>query len=208
MACQRTLGKTHCCRDRGSGGDLRRLLRRAVVAAWRRADQSRDGDAVAGGGDRGKYRARQYRRGGRHPDRARRQDPHRRTYPRHHRQGSRSRHRGERAESRGQALRHRAVDGAPSRRKPQSGGCRTGGAHHPGRLCDGFRRRHRKTPGHRRYLKKRGGPSSDVSAPNSGSTTRRGLFTCRSIRCRGPREYAKRIACRPRLARQFEPDRT
>ena len=56
--------------DRGFDGDLRRLLRRAVVAARRRSDQSRYGDAVAGRGDRGKYRPRQYRRGRRHPDRA------------------------------------------------------------------------------------------------------------------------------------------
>ena len=93
-------------RDRCSGGDLRRLLRRAVVAARRRADQSRHGDAVAGGGDRGKYRPRQYRRGRRHADRARRPDPHRRADPRYRRSRPRPRHRGDRAEGRGQAVRH------------------------------------------------------------------------------------------------------
>ena len=72
MACGRTLGKAPRGRDRGLDGDLRRLLRRAVVAAWRGADQSRNGDAVARGRDRGQYRSRQYRRGRRHPDRARR----------------------------------------------------------------------------------------------------------------------------------------
>ena len=63
MARRRTLGKAPCRRDRGPDGDLRRLLRRAVVAAWRRSDQSRNGHALAGRGDRGKYRPRQYRRG-------------------------------------------------------------------------------------------------------------------------------------------------
>ncbi len=48
--------------------------------------------------------------------------------------------RGERAESRGEAVGHRAVDGTASRRKPQSGGCRTRGAHHAGRPGDRFRR--------------------------------------------------------------------
>ena len=155
MACRRTLDKAPCRRDRRLDGDLCRMLRRVVVAAWRRSDQSRNGDAMAGRGDRGKYRPRQYRRGRRHPDRARRQDPDRRAHPRHHRQGSRPCHRGERAESRSEAVGHRAVDGTPSRRKPQSGGCRTGGAHHAGWLRYRFHRRYRKTAGHRRRLEKR-----------------------------------------------------
>src|SRR5438876_575262 len=93
MARQGTLGKAPRRRNRGVDGDLCRLLRRAVVAARRRSDQSRDGHAMAGGGDRGEYRSRQYRRGGWHPDRACRQDPDRRAYPRYRRQGSRPRRR-------------------------------------------------------------------------------------------------------------------
>ncbi len=85
MARRRALGQAPRHRDRGIAGDLRRMLRRAVVAARRRSDQSRNGDAMAGRGDRGKYRPRQYRRGRRHPDRTRRPDPHRRAHPRHHR---------------------------------------------------------------------------------------------------------------------------
>ena len=145
------------------------VLRRAVVAARRRPDQSRNGDAVAGGGDRGKYRPRQHRRGRRHADRARRQDPHRRAHPRYHRQGSRPCHRRERAESRGEAVGHRAVDGTASRREPQSGRCRTRGAHHAGWQRDGFRRRHRKAARHRRCLKKAGGHRADISASNPGA---------------------------------------
>ncbi len=61
MAGRRTLGQAPCDRDCGAGGDLHRLFRRAVVAARRRADQSRRGDAMACGRDRGKYRPRQYR---------------------------------------------------------------------------------------------------------------------------------------------------
>ena len=122
------------------GGDFRRQLRRPVVAAWCGSDQSRNGHAVAGRGDRGQYRPRQHRRGRRHANRACRQNPHRRPHPRHHCPGSRPRHRGERAEGRGEAVGHRAADGTPARREPQSGGCRTRGANHPGRLCHGFHR--------------------------------------------------------------------
>ena len=155
MARGRTLGEAPGHRRRGSDGDLRRMFRRAVVAARRRSDQSRNGDAVAGRGDRGKYRSRQYRRGRRHPDRARRPNPHRRAYPRHHRPGSRPRHRGERAEGRGEAIRHGAADGTAARREPQSGGCRARGAHHAGWLCHGFHRRQCAAAGNRRHLEER-----------------------------------------------------
>ena len=211
MARRRTLGKAPRHRDRGPDGDLRRLLRRAVVAARRRPDQSRNGDAMAGGGDRGKYRPRQHRRGRRHADRARRADPHRRAYPRHHRPGSRPCHRGERAESRGEAVGHRAVDGTASRRKPQSGGCRTRGADHAGWLRHRFHRRQRKAARHRRCLEEAGRHRADISA--SDSPARR---LPRRLRLhpplhrpprRGSRQRAKRIAGRPRLARQPEPDR-
>ena len=74
VARRRTLGQAPGGRDRRVGGDLRGLFRRAVVAARRRSDQSRHGDAVACGGDRGKYRPRQYGRGRRHADRARRHE--------------------------------------------------------------------------------------------------------------------------------------
>ena len=98
-------------------------------------------DAMARRRDRGKYRPRQHGRGRRHPDRAGRPNPHRGAHPRHHRPGSRPCDRGERAESRGEAIGHGAADGAPSRREPQSGRCRTRGADHPGRLCHGLHRR-------------------------------------------------------------------
>ena len=146
MARRRTLGEASRHRDRGLDGDLRRLLRRAVVAARRRSDQSRNGHALAGRGDRGKYRPRQHRRGRRHADRAGRADPHRRAHPRHHRPGSRPCDRGERAEGRGEAVGHRAVDGTAARRKPQSGRCRTRGADHAGRLRHRVRRRQRAKP--------------------------------------------------------------
>ena len=92
-----------------SDGDLRRLLRRTVVAARRRADQSRHGDALAGGRDRGQYRPRQHGRGRRHADRARRADPHRRAHPRHRGPRSRPGDRRHRAEGRGETVGHRAV---------------------------------------------------------------------------------------------------
>ena len=59
------------------------LFRRSVVAARRRAHQSRRGDALAGGRDRGQYRSWQYGRGRRYADRAGRTDPHRGANPRH-----------------------------------------------------------------------------------------------------------------------------
>ena len=73
------------------------------------SDQSRCGDAVARGRDRGQYRPRQYGRGRRHADRACRADPHRGAHPRHRGPRSRPRHRRQRAESRGETIRHRAV---------------------------------------------------------------------------------------------------
>ena len=145
-------------------GDLRRMFWRAVVAARRRPDQSRYGDAMARRGDRGKYRPRQYRRGRRHPDRARRPHPRRGANPRHHRQGSRPRHRGERAEGRSAAIRHGAVDGAAARRKPQSGGCDARGAHHAGWLCHGLHRRQCAPARNRRDLEARAWRTAVVSA--------------------------------------------
>ena len=114
------------------GRDLRRLFRRAVVAARRRSDQSRHGDALARGRDRGQYRPRQHGRGRRHADRARRADPHRGAHPRHRRPRSRPCHRRQRAEGRSETVRHRAADGAAARRKPQSGRCRARDADHAG----------------------------------------------------------------------------
>ena len=135
-----------------AGRDLRRLFRRAVVAARRRAHQSRHCDAVACGRDRGQYRPRQYRRGRRHADRAGRADPHRGAHPRYRRPRPRPRHRRHRAEGRGETIRHGAADGAAARRKPQSGRCRTRGAHYAGRPGHGFRRRHRQAARDRRRL--------------------------------------------------------
>ena len=67
-------------------------------------------------------------------------------------QGSRPGHRRQRPESRSEIIRHRAADGAASRREPQSGRCRTRGANHAGWPGDGIRRRHRQTIGDRRGL--------------------------------------------------------
>ena len=136
---RRTLGQAPGGRDRRSGGDLCRLFRRALVAARRRTDQSRRGDAVACGRDRGQYRARQYGRGRRHADRAGGANSDRGAHPRHRGPRSRPRHRRQRAEGRGETIRHRAPDGAAARREPQSGRCRTRGADHAGRPGDGVR---------------------------------------------------------------------
>ena len=185
----RTLGQAPRRRHRGSAGDLRRLLRRAVVAARRRSDQSRYGHALAGGGDRGKYRPRQYRRGRRHPDRARRANPHRRPHPRYHRQGSRPRHRRQRAEGRGEAFRHRAADGTASRREPQSGRCRTRGSHHAGWQRHGFRRRHRQAARHRRGFEEGRRAGADISASDPGAPQPLGTaapLARRRIRARSP----------------------
>ena len=183
-----------------AGGDLRRLFRRAVVAARRRSDQSRHGDAVACGRDRGQYRPRQYGRGRRHADRARRPDPDRGAHPRHRGPRPRPRHRRQRAEGRGETIRHRAADGAAARREPQSGRCRTRGADHAGRPGDGVRRRHRQAARDRRRLEAR------RRAWRRHSRARR-----RRPRQPAPRRLpdtdAERIAGRPRLARQPEPDR-
>ena len=148
-------------------GHLRRLLRRAVVAARRRSDQSGYGDALAGVGDRGKYRPRQYRRGRRHADRARRANPHRRAHPRYRGARPRPRHRRERAEGRGETFRHRAADGTASRREPQSGRCRTRGSHHAGWHRHGFHRRHRQAARHRRGFEERRRARADVPAADS-----------------------------------------
>ena len=196
MGDRRALGQAPGGRDRGIGRDLRRLFRRAVVAARRRADQSRRGDALARGRDRGQYRARQHGRGRRHADRARRADPDRGANPRHRGQGPRPCHRRQRPEGRGEIIRHRAPDGAAARREPQSGRCRTGGANHAGWPGDGFRRRHRKTARDRRCLEARRGPCGDIPASCAGARAGR---ACRN--------HAERIAGRPRLARQPQSDR-
>ena len=157
MARRRTLGAPRCGRHRGAGGDLRRLLRRPVVAVGCGPDQSRHGDAVAGRGHRGKYRQRQHRRSRRHADRTGRADSHRRSYPRHRGSRPRPRHRGERAQGRGAAVRHFAVDGPAARRKPQPGRCRALDPHHAGRHCHGLDRRYQQTARNRRHLEARGG---------------------------------------------------
>ncbi len=147
--CRRMTGerwvKRLARRDRRDGGDLRGLFRRAVVAARRRADQSRHGDAVACGRHRGQYRPRQYRRSRRHADRARGTNRDRRAYPRHRGSRPRPRRRCHRAEGRGEIFRHRAADGAAARREPQSGRCRTRRAHHAGWPGHGIRRRYRQS---------------------------------------------------------------
>ena len=162
-------------------------------------DQSRHGDAVACRRDRGQYRPRQYGRGRRHADRARRPDPDRGAHPRHHRPRPRPRHRRHGAESRGEAVRHRASDGAASRREPQPGRRRTRGSHHAGRPGHGVRRRHRQAAGDRRRLEARCRHRADIPPP--GAARRR----CAAA---APDTDAKRIAGRPRLARQPEPDRS
>ena len=161
----RALGQAPRGRGRRAGGHLRRLFRRAVVAAWRRSDQSRRGDAVACGRDRGQYRQRQYGRGRRHPDRARRPDPDRGAYPRHRGARPRPRHRRHRAEGRGETVRHRAPDGTASRREPQSGGCRTRGADYAGRPGHGVGRRYRQAARDRRCLEARRRHRADIPPP-------------------------------------------
>ena len=71
------------------------------------------------------------------------------------------------------AVGHRAVDGTAARREPQSGRCRTVGAHHAGWLRDRFRRRQRQAAGHRRCFEKTGGPCADISASNPRHATAR-----------------------------------
>ena len=149
------------------------LFRRAVVAARRRADQSRRGDAVACSRDRGQYRSRQYGRGRRHADRAGRTNPHRGAYPRHRGPRSRPRRRRHRAEGRGETVRHRAADGAATRREPQSGRRRTRRADHAGWPGHSVRRRYRQTAGDRRRLEEGCGHCPDIPAPGAGAATRR-----------------------------------
>ena len=162
MASRRTLGQAAGDRDRRAGGDLRHLFRRAVVAARRRADQSRCGNALAGGRDRGQYRPWQYRRGRRYADRAGRTDSHRGANPRHRGARPRPGHRRHRAEGRGETVRHRASDGTAACRKPQSGRCRTRGTNHAGRPGHGFCRRYRQTARHRRCLQARCRHGADI----------------------------------------------
>ena len=168
MAARRTLGEADRARAGRPGGNLRRLLRRAMVAARRGSHQPRRSDPVAGGSDRGQYRPRQYGRSRRHPDRTCRQDPDRGAHPRYHRSGSRPRHRRERAESGSETVRYGAVDGAASGRKPQSGRCGIVGPDHARRQCDRFRRRYRETAGDRRCLEARGWPGADLPAADFG----------------------------------------
>ncbi len=213
MARGRALGKAPRRRDRRVDGNLWRMFRGAVVAARRRPDQSRYGDAMAGCGDRGKYRPRQHRRGRRHPDRTRRPDPYRGAYPRHHRPGSRSCHRGERAKGRSSAVRHGAVDGTAARRKPQSGGCHARGTHHPGRLRHGIHRRQCAPARNRRNLEARawrtaitGSGGADDRCSRAVSARGGRAIGCHACGSRKERN-AQRHAGRPRLARQPEPDR-
>ena len=157
LARGRALGSAACNRRRRAGCDLRRLVLRPVVAARRRPDQSRHGDAVACGRHRGQYRSRQYGRDRRHADRAGGPHPDRRPYPRHRRARPRPRGGGDRAQGRGQAVRRCAADGTAARRKPQPGRCRIVGAHHTRRLCHGVDRGHHQAARHRRCLEARGG---------------------------------------------------
>ena len=112
-----------------------------------------------------------------------------------------------RAEGRGQAIRHGAADGTASRRKPQSGRCRTRGADHARTAMSRFPPA--TLPGR-----------SQPASPRSGQPARCRCQTCPiagSSRClrhpaagrsRAPTAVtAERTACRPRLARQPEPDR-
>ena len=197
LADRRALGQAACGRHRLAGRDLRGLLRRAVVAARRRPDQSRHRDALACGRDRGQYRPRQHRRGRRHADRARRAHPDRGPHPRHHRARPRPCDRRQRAEGRSQAVRRRASDGTSARRKPQPRRCRTRGPNHAGRLCHGLRRRHRQAAGDRRRLEARCRPGAGSPAPGARARPAR----------TAPDDAAERIARRPRLARQPQPDR-
>ena len=167
------------------------------MAARRRTYQSRRRDAVACGGDRGKYRARQHGRGRRHANRTRRQDTYRGAHPRYRGQGSRPCHRRQRPEGRGKIIRQRAPDGAAACREPQSGRCRTGGTDHAGWPGDGLRRRYHQTARYRRCLEEGSGAGADIPAGCAGACTWRGC-----------REHAERTARRPRLARQSQSHRS
>ncbi len=200
LARGRALGPAAGNRRRRAGGDFRGLVLRPVVAAWRRPDQSRYGDAMARGRHRGQHRSRQHGRDRRHPDRAGGPDQDRGAHPRHRRARPRPCGGGDRAQGRGQAVGRCAVDGTAARRKPQSGRRRIVGAHYSRRLCHGVDRRHHQASRDRRRLEARGGPGrKSKSASTAGRAF--GCAADQSAAISGLDACAERPARWPRLAR-------
>ena len=77
----------------------------------------------------------------------------------------------------------------------------------PGRLCHRIHRRQCATARHRRRLEKGSRASANFSAPGCAESDRRRLRPDPAGRFYPGRQRASRIAGRPRLARQPEPDR-